>query len=323
MVTSPINEDLIEKTPDSFQTTDELRAALQRAEAAKDAYRRVDDVYKALSDLVMGTGVPELVGYGAYIPETGQRPAVIQNRTLLLVPGTAGALRAQEYSKRHLVPFGEYIPFRGVPVLSGMMLWFSPVDYDYSNTPGSEWTRFRMTVSSRSADAAATQITSSTRFYEFGTPICFEDIMPEPAREMARAQRAGGVEGSGGRKADFLVNVSNDGWFLGVELDQHLQACQLRAVENRISIARSVNTGNSGFIDSCGRIVKLVRDGNGNSLGAVGTESWVMEIDARETFFSRIGDVFPIICGVIATLLVGWTLVRPRRAGTAATSAAL
>jgi apolipoprotein N-acyltransferase len=316
MVTSPINEDLIEQTPDNFKTADELRVALKRAEEAKDAYRRVDDVYKALSDVVVQTGVPELVGYGAYIPETGSRPAVMQNRTLLLVPGALGALRAGEYSKRHLVPFGEYIPFRGVPVLSGMMLWFSPVDYDYSNTPGNAWTRFRMTVSSRSTDAAATQITSSTRFYEFGTPICFEDMMPEPAREMARANGAGG-----GRKADFLVNVSNDGWFLSVELDQHLQACQMRAVENRVPIARSVNTGNSGFIDSCGRIVKLVRDANGNSIGAVGTESWVMEIDGRETFFSRIGDLFPIICGIIATLLVGWTLVRPRRAGMVGTSA--
>jgi len=222
------------------------------------------------------------------------------------------AIRAQEYSKRHLVPFGEYIPFRGVPLLNRLMLWFSPVDYDYSNTPGADWTRFRLTVSSRSVDTASTQIISNTRFYEFGTPICFEDLMPEPAREMARATEAS-APGGGRRKADFLINVSNDGWFASVELDQHLQACQLRAVENRIPIARSVNTGNSGFIDSNGRIVKLVRDPAGNSLGAVGTESWVIPIDARKSFFSRIGDLFPIICGILATLLVGWTLVRPRR----------
>jgi apolipoprotein N-acyltransferase len=144
--------------------------------------------------------------------------------------------------------------------------------------------------------------------YSFSTPICFEDAMPEPARMMTAPQE------HGGRKADFLVNVSNDGWFHAVELDQHLQACQLRAVENRVSIARSVNTGNSGFIDSNGRIIKLVSDSNGRSIGVVGFESMVMPVDTRVTIYSRIGDLFPIVCGIVATLLTGWTFVRPRRA---------
>ena len=90
-------------------------------------------------------------------------------------------------------------------------------------------------------------------------------------------------------------------------------ASQLRAVENRVPIARSVNTGNSGFIDSNGRIVKLVVDATGHSAGAVGWASWEMQLDSRVTLYSRIGDLFPIICGILATVLVGWTLVRPRR----------
>jgi apolipoprotein N-acyltransferase len=322
MITAPINEELVIKRPDDFKTVDELRTALKQADATDDPYRRIADVYKAVTDLVQETGVPQLVGYGAYVPKTATQAALLQNRTMLLVPtsgtggaGMGGVRREKEYSKRHLVPFGEFIPFRDWPVLNKIMPLFSPVDYDYSNTPGSEWTRFRLPVKETGLDAAATQITSRTFFYEFGTPICFEDTMPEPAREMARS-----VEGEHGRrKADFLVNMSNDGWFYWVELDQHLQACQLRAVENRVPIARSVNTGNSGFIDSNGRIVKLVgwdANGRGNPIGAVGWTQWVIGgggRDLRETIFSRIGDILPILCGIFSTLLVGWTLVRPRR----------
>jgi apolipoprotein N-acyltransferase len=292
MVIEPINLELLRGEPDEFHTMEELRAALQLAAKFDFEGDRISDVYKSLTDQVMATKVPLLVGYGSYQPGTKPSPSVIQNRTLLLSPGATGAVRSKEYSKIHLVPFGEFIPFRGVPVLSRIMLLFSPVDFDYSNTPGTEWTRFDLGEGGE---------------YKFGTPICFEDTMPEPCRQMTAPQYGGG------RKADFLVNVSNDGWFQWVELDQHLQACQLRAVENRVAIARSVNTGNSGFIDSNGRVVKLVRDAGGSSIGAVGFESWEMPIDSRVTIFSRIGDLFPIIGGVVSTLLVAWTFVRPRR----------
>jgi apolipoprotein N-acyltransferase len=364
MITAPINQELMEDVSAKIETTNELKRILDAlaareqdemkeaqkitdpkarddAEAMAEARRwwgRIPYVYRALNDQVETHKVPLLLGYSSYEPVTADRPSKRQNRALLLVPGPTEAKRAGEYSKRHLVPFGEYLPFRGVPVLSRLMPLFSPINYRNSSVPGDAWTRFELSVSKRGVDSTGA-IVSSLRRYEFGTPICFEDTMPEPAREMARI---------GGRKADFLVNMSNDGWYdfveskdrgigdvawnvvcwlynpiwKGVELDQHLQACQMRAVENRVAVARSVNTGDSGFIDSCGRIVQLVRDRAGNSVGAVGMATRVMPIDARETLFSRIGDIFPIICGVLATLLVGWTFVRPRRAGSPAASAA-
>src|SRR5262249_16408424 len=141
--------------------------------------------------------------------------------------------------------------------------------------------------------------------YTFGTPICFEDAMPEPARRLS-------APGDGRSKASFLINVSNDGWFWPIELDQHLQACQIRAVENRVPIARSVNTGNSGFIHSCGRIVKLVSDDRGRSIHVVGTAAIQMPLDRRVSLYSRIGDLLPIVCGIVSAILAGWTFVRPR-----------
>ncbi|MHC4510552.1 MAG: hypothetical protein ACYTAO_16620, partial [Planctomycetota bacterium] len=89
--------------------------------------------------------------------------------------------------------------------------------------------------------------------------ICYEDTVPAIAREFALDER--------GRKGlDWLINISNDGWFVrfqqeqvlpSAELPQHAAVCVFRAVENRLAVLRSVNTGISCVIDSVGRI----RDG--------------------------------------------------------------
>ena len=296
MITAPMNEELVGGVPDTFTTVEELRTALKGA----TDLRRVDNIYKAVTNQADRGGIPLLLGYAAFVP-VSDVSMKIQNRTMLMLPQPMERLTRrvpQEYSKIHLVPFGEYIPFRNVPGVNKLLLLLSPVDYDYTNTPGTEWTRFRLTVKPIAGERAEETFT-------FATPICFEDVMPEPARMMSSPQFGGG------RKTDFLMNVSNDGWFHWVQLDQHLQACQLRAVENRIPIARAVNTGNSGFIDSNGRILALV--GDRNSIGFVGSRAMIMPIDSRITLYSRIGDLLPILCGVITTLLVGWTFVRPRR----------
>jgi apolipoprotein N-acyltransferase len=136
-------------------------------------------------------------------------------------------------------------------------------------------------------------------------------MMSAPQQDAALPPTGVARRATGG-KVDFLANVSNDGWFHWIELDQHMQACQLRAVENRVPIARSVNTGNSGFIDSNGRIMGLVKGANGSSIGAVGTLAMVMPIDSRVTLYSKVGDLLPLVCGIAGVVLVGWTFARPR-----------
>jgi apolipoprotein N-acyltransferase len=230
-----------------------------------------------------------LLGQGALVPGTNLNDSEKQNRVVLMEP-RAGVV--QSYAKIHLVPFGEYIPWRKAPVVGKWMLAISPYGFDYSCTPGIGWTRF--------------ELARGERRYSFGTPICFEDTMPGPARAMVKA-------GNGKGKADFLVSVSNDGWFHWVQLDQHLQATQLRAVEERVWIARSVNTGDSGFVDSCGRVVGLVRGADEKSAGAVGTLAMEVGVDSRVTVYSVVGDLLPVVCGVAGVLGLGWTAVRPRR----------
>jgi apolipoprotein N-acyltransferase len=106
----------------------------------------------------------------------------------------------------------------------------------------------------------------------------------------------------GKKRVDFLLNISNDGWFLhSNELPQHLAICVFRAVENRVGIARAVNTGISGFIDADGRIHDLVADVRGryHGPGVDGYSVSNVEVDARRSLYSRIGDVFAVLCCVL------------------------
>lgn len=96
------------------------------------------------------------------------------------------------------------------------------------------------------------------RRYLAGTPICYEDTVPYVARAfVAAAGRA--AARTGRKKIDLLLNISNDGWFNhSAQLEQHLAASVFRAVENRIAVARAVNTGGSAMIDPSGRIYERV-----------------------------------------------------------------
>lgn len=175
------------------------------------------------------------------------------------------------YAKHHLVPFGEYVPFEYWPWLHRLLLSLTPFgpNDDYSLTPGRHWRRFKLHANDRT--------------WRFGTPICYEDAMPRPSQMFAHPHgRQKGVE--------FLMSISNDGWYQSrTELLQHLQMDQVRAVEERVPIARSVNGGDSGFVDSDGRILQLVQH-NGETEFISGFSVHRLPIDPRISLFSRIGD---------------------------------
>lgn len=127
------------------------------------------------------------------------------------------------YDKRHLVPFGEYVPLRGfLPIPAPV------VETIGDFTPGS----FKGSLSSR-----------NTRI---GVLICYESIFPELAREQAK------------NNANLLVNITNDAWFGKSSAPwQHLSMAVFRALETRKSLARAANTGISGFVDPLGRMKQL------------------------------------------------------------------
>ena len=148
----------------------------------------------------------------------------------------------------------------------------------------------------------------------------------------------------GVKAVDILVNMSNDGWFVttgdsgvgraSTEHMQHMAQYCFRAVENRVPVVRSVNTGVSASIDSNGRVVKMLRryDGvtayagslllgggstNGNDLSGRDDPPVTAEavrVDSRISPYSVIGDVFAMLVSTGAVVLAGMLIRRrPRR----------
>lgn len=207
-----------------------------------------------------------------------------------------GVQRRERYDKIHLVPFGEVVPFRNSHFLGMSLHWLyrwlnslSPFSrngqIEYSLWSGEHYTVFT--------------IDAGGKAWRFGTPICYEDVMPYLVRQY--------VWQGGQRRVDFLVNLSNDGWFLhSPELPQHLAIAVFRAVESRVGIARAVNTGISGFIDPNGRPYSLVeRNGQTTGAGIIGHRVDHVKVDRRRSLYGIYGDWFAITCVLLSSAL--WT----------------
>jgi apolipoprotein N-acyltransferase len=133
------------------------------------------------------------------------------------------------YRKMHLVPFGEYLPF--VDTLPWLAL-LTP--YDRGAVPR--------------LDAGRDPTSVPLGAHSLAVSICFEDTIPQVIVRFFR-------EAKGGRQPDVLINLSNDGWFRGSsELDVHLAIGVFRAIENRVPLARAVNTGLTALVDGNGEI---------------------------------------------------------------------
>jgi apolipoprotein N-acyltransferase len=179
-------------------------------------------------------GVPLLVGLVLY--EMGNPPDSFN--TALLV-GPDGALQGR-YDKIILVPFGEYVPFGSL--LRGLVGRYTGLGEFHDSTPGAEPAIF---------EAGGVP---------FGTVICFEGVMPELCRRIAR------------KGARFIVNISNDGWFRdSSELDQILAIARFRSIENRIGFVRATNTGISAFIGPDGAVRSRLAAPDGRTKEVEGT----------------------------------------------------
>jgi apolipoprotein N-acyltransferase len=203
-------------------------------------------------------------------------PRIRHNSAFYFVPG--GGLSSARQDKLTLVPFGEYIPFEdSCPPLYQLLIHLGPDYYeDYALIPGNSIVRYRLD----GADGLT----------HFVVPICFEDLLGGQVAEM--------IGGWAGKQADFIVNITNDGWFRGNEMSQHFQAAIFRAIENRVPMARCVNTGISGFVDSTGRVSAIV------PAAAEGFSVQRLNLDGRQTLYTKVGDVFAQTCAVITAILV-------------------
>ena len=134
----------------------------------------------------------------------------------------AGAIVAT-YDKFHLVPFGEYTPFRDILKIAKL----TEGDTDFSAGPGPQ-----------SIEIAGLPPVSPL--------ICYEAIFP------------GGVVAPDLRPS-WLLNVTNDGWYgISSGPHQHFQQARMRAVEEGVPLVRVANTGISGVVGPYGRIQALL-----------------------------------------------------------------
>jgi apolipoprotein N-acyltransferase len=238
-----------------------------------------------------------LVGLNTVVTDEGGRPRRYNSALLLGADGKPAA----RYDKIHRVPFGEYVPLLD---WFPWMQYFAPYDFPYSVLPGDGQTRLPLGP------------------YRFGVLICYEDTDPYLARQYVRRD---GAEPA----ADFLVNISNDGWFNGTsEHEEHLAICRFRAVECRRAVARAVNMGVSAVIDGNGRVLAprpatptegvtpavWELDVPGGPAESLATSDWArfkkvsgmltgtIPLDRRQSLYAAWGDWLPQACGLVAAL---------------------
>lgn len=259
-----INDEFLDAPPTALEEI--LRRRYPKSQVAmlryyQDFGKRVREAFQTLADQ---SGIPIVLGSSAmeWKPTAIPPRADSFNSAYLLLPGRTSP--AARYDKIHLVLFGEYVPFRFThrwlyDWLNGITPW-GRGGVEYSLSPGEQFNAFEIPAvraavhtpvnGADSASASAMMRTESpTRTYRAGTPICYEEIMPYVPRAFVRGS------GADEKNIDMLLSISNDGWFLhSAELEQHLAAAVFRAVENRIAVARSVNTGASATIHPNGRI---------------------------------------------------------------------
>jgi apolipoprotein N-acyltransferase len=126
------------------------------------------------------------------------------------------------------------------------------------------------------------------------------------------------LDSNGQKKIDWLINISNDGWFVrfkdekvlpSTELSQHMAICVFRSVENRLSIVRSVNTGISCIIDTLGRVKNGFLAGTlpEKAIQRTGVDGWFLDklpIDKRTTLFSKYGQWLDFCCALCLVLFI-------------------
>lgn len=210
--------------------------------------RREPELSARVYRLAEETGVPMLVGS----PDVGDDGRLYNTAFLL---GRDGRIRGR-YDKRHLVPFGEYVPLHQI---------FFFLD--------------KLAVGIGDFGRGHRATVFSLDGVRFSVMICYEAIFPGEVREFGR-------DG-----AEFLVNITNDAWFgRSGAPSQHLAMAAMRAVENGMYMVRAANTGISAVIAPTGEI--LAQTGIFTETALLGT----IHPRQGETPYSRFGDVLAWVC---------------------------
>ena len=174
---------------------------------------------RVMSKLAIDAATPVIVNDVTIAAYSEGRPNLYNSASFYLPDGSY----AGHYDKMHLVPFGEYTPYKPLFFFVGHLL------DDLVFIPGTERTLF------------------NANGKHYGVFICYESIFGEDMRKFSR-------DG-----AQVLINISDDGWYGDTSAPwEHLDMVRMRAIENRRWIVRSTNTGITATIDPFGRVVEMM-----------------------------------------------------------------
>ena len=186
---------------------------------------------------------------------------IYYNSAYLVSPMTKNI---SKYDKAHLVPYGEYVPFKKwLPFLDKLV---AQVGDFRPGTPGKTLLWHKNAL---------------------GVQICYEIIFPGLSRAMVK------------NNAVLLVNITNDAWFGKTSGPyQHFSMTIFRAVENRRALARAANTGISGFIDPVGRILAST------PLLEEAAVTRALPLMSNITFYTRFGDLLAMACLAVTMFVI-------------------
>jgi apolipoprotein N-acyltransferase len=228
----------------------------------------LDEVRATIADL----GVPVLSGATSADIRSDERGGPLFNQAVVF---DAGGAVVDVYRKTHLVPYGEYIPWKAV------VGWISALDQiAYELTPGERLHTLKAPGLPR-----------------FATPICFENSFPALDREFVR------------QGAAFLVVLTNNASYDETAASaQHLQMSRIRAIEEGRWIVHAAVSGISAFIDPAGRVYHQTE------LFAPGVIRHTIRVSSQLTWSVRFGDWLPIVSLALVIGLVALPRSRRRGA---------
>jgi apolipoprotein N-acyltransferase len=234
------------------------------------------DQFLNLQKLAADTGTTLLIG-GITREESGG-----YYNGIFTVTGAEG-LQREFYAKRHLVPFGEYVPLADILPLRKVV----PIEHD-------------SLVGTREDPLPVALPGDSGRQFKAGPLVCYEDVFPALAFDMAR------------RGADFLVVLTNDAWY-GREAGayQHAAHSVVLAASLRLPVIRCGNNGWSGVINALGQTQPLT-DSTGSIYFRGAGRFDVRGVPAplrKPTFYVQKGDWLVIASGLLGL----WAVLRNRR----------
>ncbi len=177
-----------------------------------------------------------------------------------------------QYSKMHLVPFGEYVPLKN---------WLTFVD--------------NLTAQVGTFTPGEAPVLFHVKGIAFGSLICYEDVFLDVAREFAKAG------------AQVLVNYTNDAWYENSSAQyQHLVMSQFRALENRKPLLRVTNTGYTAAINARGEIVDELKPFRTTYL------MHRLEVISQTSFFTKHGYSWILALEIALAVILVYAYVRHR-----------